>query len=196
MRDSDPRDNQPTSVENAEKLEQRAIETEAAATKAEQEALFADHDHAAMDLRIGAMERELERLYLAKNLAARSAETAHDHLQAAEYTFLWGKQEYEVHSSEEALHTHRRWRLMEQAKASRTSRNIEADALRKAVEKMTLEIEKEKDTAPYRAALAKRTREAANTARQRADEARAAADAVASPAAALKVSSAEDPPQP
>ena len=179
-----------------EQLEQRAVEAEAAAAKADQEALFASHDHAAMELRIGAMERELERLDLVRGLAERAAETAHDHLDAARFLFMRGKDAYELEEYAENLYTHRRWRLMEQAKAADTSRKIELTALTKAVEKMTLEVERVRETGPYREAMAKRTRKAAEAAKQRADEARAAADAAAAKAGIRKPTPAPDDSQP
>ena len=139
----------------------------------------ADHDNQAMPLRIGAMERELERLQLVSQLAGRAAETAHDHRQAADYAFLWGENEYSVPEDEENLHTHRRWRLKEQAKASETSREIESRAAREAVRRMTHEVDEIKAGTDRVEAKATLAIEEAKAAMHLAKLARAAADAAA-----------------
>jgi hypothetical protein len=183
MRDSDARDDQPlpipTPAPTPTSLEGIAVEAEAAAERADEKALFADHDNAAMPLRIGAMERELQRLKLVAQIAGQAAETARDHQQAAEYTFLWGAHEYFIPEYEEALHTHRRWRLLEQAKASATSRRIESEAANEAVRRMTREVDAMKARTDEFAARAKRAADQAKAARQLAKLARAAADAAA-----------------
>ena len=179
MSNSDSRDDEPTPIPTAKSLEQIAVEAEAAAEKANKKALFADHDNQAMPLRIGAMERELERLQLVSQLAGRAAGTAHDHRQAADYAFLWGENEYSVPDDEENLHTHRRWRLKEQAQASETSREIESKAAWEAVRRMTREVDEIKagtDRVETKATLAI---EEAKAARHLAKLARAAADAAA-----------------
>ena len=177
MSNSDSRDDEPTPTPTAKSLEQIAVEAEAAAEKANKKALFADHDNQAMPLRIGAMERELERLQLVSKLAGMAAETAHDHRQATDYAFLWGENEYSVPDDEENLHTHRRWRLKEQAQASETSREIESRAARDAVRRMTHEVDEIKAGTDRVEAKATLAIEEAKAARHLAKLARAAADA-------------------
>jgi len=183
MHDSDSRDNEPTPIPTptptAKSLEQIAVEAESAAERANKKALFANDDNAAMPLRIGAMERELERLQLVAELAGRSAETAGDHRQAANYAFLWGESEYTVPEYEDVLHTHRRWRLNEEAKASETSREIERDAAREAVQRMTRKVDELKAQTDRFSAKANLASDEAKAARHLAKLARAAADAAA-----------------
>ena len=177
MSNSDSRDDEPTPTPTAKSLEQIAVEAEAAAEKANKKALFADHDNAAMPLRIGAMEHELKRLQMVAQLAEEAAETAHDHRQAADYAFLWGESTYTVPKHEESLHTHRRWRLKEQAKASETSREIESKAAWEAVRRMTHEVNEIKAGTDRVEAKANLAIEEAKAARHLAKLARAAADA-------------------
>ena len=181
MSNSDSRDDEPTPTPTptAKSLEQIAVEAEAAAEKANKKALFADHDNQAMPLRIGAMERELERLQLVSQLAGKAAETAHDHRHAAEYAFLWGENEYSVPDDEENLHTHRRWRLKEQAQASERSREIESKAAWEAVQRMTREVDEIKAQTDRFSAKANLAIDEAKAARHLAKLARAAADAAA-----------------
>ena len=183
MSNSDSRDDEPTPIPTptptAKSLEQIAVEAESAAEKANQKALFAGHDNAAMPLRIGAMERELERLQLIAEVAGRSAETARDHRQAADYAFLCGESKYSVPEDDDGFYTQRRWRLTEQAKASETSREIESDAAREAVQRMTRKVDELKAQTDRVDAKANLASDEAKAARHLAKLARAAAAAAA-----------------